>query len=143
MTHFRNPSSAEIAALLRGARQIAVIGISADPSRPSHSVAKAMQHFGYRVVPINPALDAVLGEICWPTLDAAVAGGIDVSIVDVFRQSRYLPQIVADCIRLKMPALWLQDGVIDAESASRAQEAGILTIMDRCIYRDRAMLAAS
>jgi predicted CoA-binding protein len=142
MTHFRNPSSAEIAALLRRAHQIAVIGISADPSRPSHSVSQSMQHFGYRVVPINPALDAVLGEKCWPTLDAAVAAGIDVSIVDVFRQPQHVPAIVADCIRLKMPALWLQDGVIDAESASRAQDAGILTIMDRCIYRDRAALAA-
>jgi uncharacterized protein len=143
MTQFRNPSSSEIAALLRDAHQIAVIGISADPSRPSHNVSQSLQRFGYRVIPINPLLDVVLGEKCWPTLEAAVAAGIEVSVVDVFRQPLYVPEIVADCIRLKMPALWLQDGVIDAAAAGRAQAAGIVTVMDRCIYRDRVMLAAS
>ncbi len=140
---FHNPSAAEIETLLRGARTLAVVGLSADPSRPSHGVAAAMQRFGYRVIPVNPAATRILGERSVPDLDHLVdvlAPGEAVDIVDVFRRPEHIPAIVDDCIRLRLPALWLQDGVVDAAAALRAQQAGIRVVMDRCIFRDRAAL---
>jgi predicted CoA-binding protein len=139
---FSNPPRGEIDRLLKGARTIAVIGLSADPARPSHSVARALKDFGYRVIPVNPRVRAVLGEPAAADL-AEAAGRVPsgkIDIVDVFRRPEHVAAIVTDCIRLRLPALWLQQGVIDAASAERAREAGILTVMDRCIYRDRAAL---
>jgi uncharacterized protein len=141
MRPFRNPTENEISEFLQKIRSIAVLGISADSARPSHSVAQSMQGFGYRIVPINPTLGTVLGEHCWPTLEAAVAGGAAIDVVDVFRQPQHVAPIVEDCLRLRMPALWLQDGVVDPVAAAKAQAAGLFTVMDRCIYRDRARLA--
>lgn len=139
---FRNPPQADIDTLLRRARTIAVVGLSENPLRPSYGVARAMQGFGYTIVPVNPIADRVLGEKCFASLDDAWAalgrGAID--IVDVFRRPEHVAAIVADCIRLGAAAMWLQDGVIDDEAAQRAQTAGIFTVMDRCIYRDRAAL---
>ena len=144
MTGFRNPSRDEIHAFLRKIRTIAVIGLSADPARPSHEVAHALQGFGYTVIPVNPSIDSVLGLRCWPSIQAAVeAGNGPIDLVDVFRLPRHVPQIVDDCIQLHLPALWLQDGVIDEPSAMRARAAGMFTVMDRCIYRDRAALAGA
>jgi uncharacterized protein len=140
---FVNPSPAEIEALLRGAHTIAVVGLSANPARPSHGVARALQRFGYRVIPVTPAAKQVLGEAAVPGLDQlpqVLAPGEHVDIVDVFRRPEHVAGIVADCIRLKLPALWLQDGVIDEAAAARARDAGIFTVMDRCLYRDRAAL---
>ncbi|MFO1454999.1 MAG: CoA-binding protein [Steroidobacteraceae bacterium] len=140
---FRNPSPAEIESLLRGARTIAVVGLSADASRPSHGVSAAMQRFGYRVIPVTPSAAQVLGERAVPDLDHladVLAPGERVDIVDVFRRPEHVAAIVDDCIRLKLPALWLQDGVVDADAAQRAQAAGIRVVMDRCIFRDRAAL---
>ena len=140
---FSNPPRGEIDRLLKGARTIAVIGLSGDPARPSHSVARALKDFGYRVIPVNPRVRGVLGEPAAADLAEAlgrVAPGEQIDIVDVFRRPEHVAGIVADCIRLKLPALWLQEGVIDARSAERAREAGILTVMDRCIQRDRAAL---
>ena len=140
---FRNPSSAEIESLLRGARTLAVVGLSADASRPSYGVAAAMQRFGYRVIPVNPGAATVLGERAVPDLDhvgEVLASGEQVDIVDVFRRPEHVSAIVDDCIRLRLPALWLQDGVVDQAAAQRAQAAGICVVMDRCIFRDRAAL---
>jgi predicted CoA-binding protein len=140
---FQNPSPAEIEALLRGARTIAVVGLSADASRPSHGVAAAMQRFGYRVIPVTPGAPQVLGERSVPDLDHlgdVLAPGEKVDIVDVFRRPEHVAAIVDDCIRLRLPALWLQDGVVDAAAAARARAAGIRVVMDRCIFRDRAAL---
>ena len=140
---FRNPSSEQIAALLRRVKTIAVVGLSADRTRPSHGVARAMQRFGYRIIPVTPMAESILGEAAVDMLDqvADVLGaGERIDIVDVFRRPVHVPGIVADCIRLKLPALWLQEGVIDAAAAERAAHAGIFTVMDRCIFRDRAAL---
>lgn len=140
---FRNPSSEQIAALLRRVQTIAVVGLSADRTRPSHGVARAMQRFGYRIIPVTPMAESILGEAAVDMLDqvADVLGaGERIDIVDVFRRPVHVPGIVADCIRLKLPALWLQEGVIDAAAAERAAHAGIFTVMDRCIFRDRAAL---
>ena len=146
MGKFRNPSRADIDAFLRRIRTIAVIGLSDNAFRPSYGVARSLQSVGYRIVPVNPEITAVLGERCWPSLEAAVAAqepGASIDLVDVFRPPEFVPSIVNECIRLKLPAIWLQDGVIHEEAALRAQEAGLFTVMDRCIYRDRAMLAAN
>lgn len=133
---FTNPPADEIAALLRRARVIAVVGLSADPSRPSHRVAQALQGFGYRIIPVTPSVPEVLGERAVPDLDHL--GPVD--IVEVFRQPQHVAGIIADCIRLSLPALWLQEGVVDEAAARKARAAGIFTVMDRCLLKDRASL---
>ena len=142
---FENPPAAKIEALLRSARIIAVVGLSADPTRPSHGVARALQRFGYRIIPVTPSAEEILGEAAVPELarlPEVLAPGEQVDIVDVFRRSEHVAGLVAECIRLRLPALWLQDGVVDATAAGAAVRAGIFTVMDRCLYRDRAALRA-
>lgn len=130
---FANPPDAEIAERLRRVRTIAVIGLSPDTGRPSHGVAKALQGAGFRVVPVRPGTDEVLGETAYPDL-ASVPGPID--LVDVFRAPEHVPGIVDEVLRLGLPALWLQDGVVDEPAAQRARDAGVFVVMDRCIARD-------
>jgi uncharacterized protein len=140
---FVNPSAAEIAELLRAARTIAVVGLSPDRTRPSHGVARALQRFGYRIIPVNPAAESILGEAAVSGLEQlpeVLERDERVDIVDVFRRPEHVAGIVEQCIRLRLPALWLQDGVIDEAAATRAQRAGIFTVMDRCLFRDRAAL---
>jgi uncharacterized protein len=140
---FTNPPDAKIAQLLRSARTIAVVGLSADATRPSHGVAKALQRFGYRIIPVTPSAESVLGEPAVPSLEQLpeVLGADErVDIVDVFRRPEHVAAIVAACIRLKLPALWLQEGVVDQAAAARAVQAGIFTVMDRCLFKARAAL---
>jgi uncharacterized protein len=140
---FANPPAQEIARLLREARVIAIVGLSADRTRPSHGVARALQRFGYRIIPVTPNAESILGEPAVATLEQlpeVLAADERVDVVDVFRRSEHVPQIVSDCIRLKLPALWLQEGVVDTTSAERAVQAGIFTVMDRCIFKERAAL---
>jgi predicted CoA-binding protein len=140
---FTNPSSEQIGQLLRSAHIIAVVGLSADPTRPSHGVARALQRFGYRIIPVTPTAEAILGETAVPDLahlTDVLGPGEHVDIVDVFRRPEHAAVIVDECIRLKLPALWLQDGVIDEAAAERARSAGIFTVMDRCLFRDRSAL---
>jgi predicted CoA-binding protein len=140
---FENPSTDEIAKLLRSAHTIAVVGLSPDPTRPSHGVARALKRFGYRIIPVTPAAEVVLSEPAVASLEQlpeVLEHGERVDIVDVFRRPAHVAGIVADCIRFHLPALWLQDGVIDAAAAERARAAGIFTVMDRCLFRDRAAL---
>jgi uncharacterized protein len=140
---FQNPDQAQIAARLRAAHIIAVVGLSADPSRPSQRVARALQPFGYRIIPVTPAAPRILGERAVSGLERlgeVLAPGERVDIVDVFRRPEHVSAIVDDCIRLGLPALWLQEGVVDERAAARARAAGIFTVMDRCILRERAAL---
>jgi predicted CoA-binding protein len=140
---FANPRAADITRLLRDAHTIAIVGLSGDRTRPSHGVARALQRFGYRIIPVNPHVESVLGEPAVPALDqvADVLGADErVDIVDVFRRPVYVGDIVTDCIRLGMPALWLQEGVVDAAAAERAAQAGIFAVMDRCIFKEREKL---
>lgn len=130
---FANPSTNEIRALLRRVGTIAVVGLSPSPIRPSHGVARALQGFGYRIIPVNPTVVEVLGEKACPSLRDLPE---PVDLVDVFRESSHVAGIVDDCIALKLPALWLQDGVIDEAAALRARAAGLTVVMDRCLYRD-------
>lgn len=139
---FENPAKQDIDELLRRARTIAILGLSDTPGKPSHNVARELQKFGYRIVPVNPGATEILGEKAWPDLESALEGAGPIDIVDVFRRPEHVAAIVDDAIRLKVPALWLQEGVIDAAAAQRAREAGIFTVMDRCLYKTRSALAA-
>ncbi len=130
---FVNPSTSEIRALLRRVKTIAVVGLSPSPIRPSHGVARALQGFGYRIIPVNPTVVEVLGEKACPSLRDLPE---PVDLVDVFRESSHVAGIVDDCIALKLPALWLQEGVIDEAAALWARAAGLTVVMDRCLYRD-------
>lgn len=140
---FRNPPLEAIHDLLRRIRTIAIVGLSADPARPSHGVAKSLQRFGYRIIPVTPSAKEILGERCVSSLaqlPEVLAPGEQVDLVDVFRRPEHVGGIVDECVHLGLPALWLQDGVIDESAAKRARNAGLLTIMDRCIFRDRAAM---
>jgi len=140
---FLNPSAEEVAKLLRAARTIAVVGLSPDRTRPSHGVAKALQRFGYRIIPVNPFAESILGEPAVASLDQLpdVLGPDErIDIVDVFRRREHVAGIVNECIGLKLPALWLQVGVIDEPAAARALQAGIFMVMDRCLFKERAAL---
>jgi predicted CoA-binding protein len=137
---FANPDKWEIDSFLRRIRNVAVLGLSEKPSRPSHNVAKALQNFGYRIVPVNPAAKTILGAPAWPDLESALAGAGPIDVVDVFRRPEHVAAIVDDCIRLEIPALWLQEGVIDGIAARKARDAGIFTVMDRCMMRARSAL---
>lgn len=121
--------------LLRKAKTIAVVGLSDDNSKPSYEVSSYLQSRGYKVVPINPKLSEVLGAPSYASLaDAAKHEQID--IVDVFRRPDAVPQIVDEALALKLPALWLQEGVIHEEAARKAREAGVLVVMDKCILKE-------
>jgi len=127
---FRNPSDAEIRALLARARTIAVVGASARPERPSHRIAQRLLAWGYRMIPVRPAVSEVLGQKAYARL-ADVPEPID--LVDVFRNPEDAGPVVDECIALGLPAVWLQEGVINEPAALRAQAAGLLVVMDRCI----------
>ena len=140
---FTNPPADTIAHLLRDAHTIAVVGLSPDPTRPSHGVARALQRFGYRVIPVNPSVEIVLGEPAVASLaqlPEVLEADERVDIVDVFRRPEYVGGIVEECIRLRLPAIWLQEGVIDRAAAERAAAAGIFTVMDRCLFKERSAL---
>jgi predicted CoA-binding protein len=137
---FENPAKPEIEAFLRRIRTIAVLGLSATPGKPSYHVAEELQKFGYRIVPVNPAAAEILGEKSWPDLESALQGAGPVDVVEVFRRPEHVAAIVEDAIRLKVPALWLQEGVIDEAAAQKARAAGIFTVMDRCMFKMRSAM---
>ncbi len=138
---FDNPTKPEIEAFLRRARKIAILGLSEAPGKPSHHVAEELQKFGYRIVPVNPTAKEILGERAWPDLESALKGAGPVDLVDVFRRPEHVAAIVDDCIRLSVPALWLQEGVVDETAAVKARAAGLFVVMDRCIFKERNALA--
>ena len=136
-TRFANPELDAIRQLLNAVHSIAVVGLSPKVSRPSYQVARALQEFGYRILPVRPAVDTVLGETAYADLYALPERP---DLVDVFRAPEHIAPIVDACIELGIRALWLQDGVINEPEALRASQAGITVVMDRCIYRDYRQL---
>ena len=129
--------------MLRNARNIAVLGMSDKPHRASFNIGRYLAGNGYRIFPVNPALQEVLGRPSHPDLDAAQAAarvetGQGIDLVDVFRASEHVPAIVDDVIRLGIPYLWLQDGVINDEAVARARAAGVKCIENDCIFREHA-----
>ena len=137
---FANPSPDEICKILRSIHTIAVVGLSPNPARPSFQVARAMQQNGYRIVPVRPLVQEVLGEAAYANVESLP---FKVDMVNVFRAPHHVPAIVESCIKLNVPRLWLQLGVIHEEAAQQAQAAGITVIMDRCMWRDFNQLCPS
>jgi len=131
---FSNPSDAEIRAILSKPTTVAVVGCSDNPARDSLRIAKLLRSHGFKVIPVNPQLDAdvlrtALGEKCYPDL-ASIPEPVE--IVDVFRRSEFVPQIVEDAITKGARILWCQLGVVHLDAARRAQKAGMTVVMDRC-----------
>ena len=119
--------------LLRSSRTIAVVGLSSRRFRPSYGVSEYMQSAGYKVIPVNPQETEVLGEKAYATLDEVPE---PVDIVDVFRRSEFVPEIVEAALRTGAKALWLQEGVVHEEAAAKARAAGLTVVMDRCILKE-------
>ena len=119
--------------LLSRVKTIAVVGLSDSPMRPSHGVLAYMQTQGYRIIPVNPEIKGALGEKGYARLND-VPEKID--IVDIFRRPEFVPEIVDQAIALKVPAIWMQEGVIHEEAAKKARAAGIFVVMDRCILKE-------
>jgi len=127
----------EIANLLQSAHTIAVVGLSNKPWRASHGVSEYMQRSGYRIIPVNPELTEVLGKRCYPNLEA-VPEPID--IVNIFRRSELVPDIVESAIRVGAKAVWMQEGVVHEAAAARAKAAGLTVVMDRCLLKEHRKL---
>jgi predicted CoA-binding protein len=127
-----------ISEILHTARTIAVIGLSGKRYRPSYGVAEYLKRAGYRIIPVNPEESEVLGEKSYPDLDSIPE---PVDVVDIFRRSEFVPEIVEAAIRKGAKVVWMQEGVIHEEAARRAEEAGVTVIMDRCILKDHRRLA--
>jgi predicted CoA-binding protein len=132
--------------MLSTAKTIAVVGMSDKTWRASHNIGRYLAGVGYRVIPVNPALGEVLGLKCYPDLDAAQAAareetGAGIDLVDVFRASEHVPEIVDDVIRLGVPYLWLQDDVVHDVAVARARAAGVKCVENDCIFREHAARA--
>ena len=119
--------SEQISQILKNAKTIAVVGLSDSPMRVSYDVSKYMQSQGYRIIPVNPAITESLGEKAYPTL-SEIPEKID--LVNVFRRAEFVPEVVDEAIRLGVPAIWMQEGVVHEEAAERARAAGIVVVMD-------------
>ena len=123
-------NEADIKSILEESKTVAVVGLSPREERDSHRVAKYLQSQGYRIIPVNPNADEILGERSYPDL-ASIPEPIDV--VDVFRRSEAVPEIVEEAIKVGARTVWMQKGVIHEEAAARAREAGLQVVMDRCL----------
>jgi predicted CoA-binding protein len=119
--------------LLKRAKTIAVVGLSNSPLRPSHGVSAYMQTQGYRIIPVNPEIKGSLGEKAYPSL-RDVPEKID--IVNIFRRPEFVEEVVDQAIQLKIPAVWMQEDVINEAAAEKARKAGIFVVMDRCILKE-------
>lgn len=119
--------------LLQRAHVIAVVGLSNSPLRPSHGVSAYMQTQGYRIIPVNPQIDEVLGEKSYASLREVPE---HVDIVNIFRRPEFVEEIVDQAIQLKVPAIWMQEEVVHEPAAEKARQAGIFVVMDRCILKE-------
>ena len=119
--------------MLKRVKTIAVVGLSPNPSRPSYGVAQAMQGYGYTIVPVHPVAREVLGARAYPRLDLIP---LPIDLVNVFRRAEYIDAIVDECMELRIKNLWIQEGIVNQPAALKAVKAGIMVVMDRCIYRD-------
>ncbi|MBA0089182.1 MAG: CoA-binding protein [Acidobacteria bacterium Pan2503] len=127
-----------ISEILHSARTIAVVGLSNKRFRPSYGVSEYLKRVGYRIIPVNPLEDEVLGEKSYPDLDSVP---VPVDVVDIFRRSEFVPEIVEAAIRNGAKAIWMQEGVIHEQAARRAEAAGLTVVMDHCILKEHRRLA--
>ncbi len=130
------PQSDSIVDLLRHAKTIAVVGLSNNPLRPSHGVSAYMQSHGYRIIPVNPRIDVCLGEKAYPTLLDIPEKAGKVDIVNIFRRSEFVEEAVEQAIQLEIPAIWMQEEVVNERAAEKARKAGIFVVMDLCILKE-------
>ncbi len=134
---FANPGADEMRELLKRVKTIAVVGLSPKSDRPSHGVAKALQRWGYRIVPVRPATAEVLGEKAYASLKDIP---FPVDLVDVFRAAEHIPEVVEECLAIGAPALWIQEDIVNEPAAEKARAAGMTVVMDRCIFKDYVAL---
>jgi predicted CoA-binding protein len=127
------PQSDPISELLKRSKTIAVVGLSCNPLRASHGVAAYMQTHGYRIIPVNPRIQECLGENAYASL-LEVPEKID--IVNIFRRPEFVEEVVDQAIRLKVPAIWMQEDIVHERAAEKARKAGVFVVMDRCILKE-------
>jgi len=137
---FQNPPAEEIRALLERVKTIAVVGLSPKADRPSHRIARRLQEWGYRVIPVRPAVAEVLGERAYARLSDLPTKP---DLVDVFRAADEIGPLVDECIALGIAAIWIQEGIVNDEAAARAKAAGMQVVMDRCIAVEHRRLIES
>ncbi|MBM2824636.1 MAG: CoA-binding domain protein [Dehalococcoidales bacterium] len=126
------------AQILKSSRVVAVVGMSSTPARPSFGVACYLKGNGYRIIPVNPQAKEILGEVCYPNL-SSIPEAVDV--VDIFRRSEDVTPIVAEAIKIGAKAVWMQEGIINEEAAALASKAGLLVVMDRCMFKEHQRLS--
>ena len=136
----RHAASEEIRQILRTATVIAVVGLSDKPERDSYRVAAYLQSHGYTMVPVNPNVAAVLGERAYPDLAALP---VRPDIVDIFRKSEAVPDIVEHAIAIGAKVIWMQEGIVHNVAAARARAVGLQVVMNRCIMKEHRMQAAT
>lgn len=127
----------EVTQILQNYRVVAVVGLSSDPGRPSYQVAQYLQHHGYRIIPVNPGCQEILGEKCYPGLKDIP---FPVEVVDIFRKVEAIPAIVDEAIALGAKAIWLQLGLEQPQAAQKARQAGLQVVQNRCMKIDHAAL---
>jgi uncharacterized protein len=127
----------DLKAILTSVKTIAVVGLSTNPSRDSHGVAAYLQKNGYRIIPVNPGADEILGEKSYPDL---LSINEPVDVVDVFRRPEFVPEIVNQAVKIKAKVLWMQLGVSDEEAANKARQAGMTVVQDHCMMAEHSRL---
>jgi uncharacterized protein len=130
---FENPDAEARCALLKRVKTIAVVGLSPNPARPSYGVSRAMQGFGYTVIPVHPAAREILGAKAYPRLSDIP---VPVDLVNVFRRPEHIDEVVDECLSLGLKNLWIQEDIVNEPAALRARAGGMTVVMNRCIYRD-------
>jgi len=123
--------------ILKSSRTVAVVGLSANPERPSSRVASYLKENGYKIIPVNPTEREILGEVCYPDLSSVPE---KVDVVDIFRRSEDVPAIVEEAIKTGAKSVWMQEGVINEPAAAQAREARLPVVMDRCMLKEHRKL---
>lgn len=134
---FANPDDTALRELFDRVKTIAVVGLSPQLARPSFRVAAAMQRYGYRIIPVRPLVDEVLGEKAYASL-ADIPFSVD--LVDVFRAAEHLPAIVEQCLALHLPSIWIQEGIVHQDAAQLARAGAMTVVMDRCLLKEYVRL---
>ena len=119
--------------ILKSCRIVAIVGLSANPDRPSYKVANYLKENGYTIIPVNPGEKMILDEVCYPSL-SSILGRVE--IVDIFRKSEDVLPIVLEAIEIGASTIWMQEGVINEEAKNKAKEAGLKVVMDKCMLKE-------
>ncbi|NIQ39587.1 MAG: CoA-binding protein [Proteobacteria bacterium] len=125
----------EIEDIVTGAKTIAVVGLSPKADRPSFRVASYLQSKGYRIIPVRPGVEEILGEKAYPSL-SHIPSDVEIDVVDIFRKSEDVPPVVEEAIKTNAKTVWMQEGIINEEAAQKAEAAGLRVVMDRCMLKE-------